>query len=188
MRMHFLPGCKVWRILYTQSILKRNQIYVYNIPYICIKKACACTYIYVHLHTHTHTHTHTHAFFFFLLLRGTHAAYGSSQARSQIIYSRCLCHSHSNAVSKPRLRPRPQLRAMPWILDPLREARDGTQNLLVPSRIRFWCTTTGIPGMFLFREKRRKNTYTFQLSNRKKKNKQTKPYIQLASFSQKLSN
>ena len=29
-----------------------------------------------------------------------------------------------------------------WILDLLNEARDGTHNLMVPSRIRFHCTTT----------------------------------------------
>ena len=32
-----------------------------------------------------------------------------------------------------------------WILDPLREARDRTQNLMVPSWIRFRCATMGTP-------------------------------------------
>ena len=32
------------------------------------------------------------------------------------------------------------------IFNPLSEARDGTRNLMVPSRIRFRCTTTGTPG------------------------------------------
>ena len=31
------------------------------------------------------------------------------------------------------------------ILNPLSEARDRTRNLLVPSQICFWCTTTGTP-------------------------------------------
>ena len=32
-----------------------------------------------------------------------------------------------------------------WILNPLREARDGTRNLMVTSWICFCCTTTGTP-------------------------------------------
>ena len=32
-----------------------------------------------------------------------------------------------------------------WILNPLKEARDRTRNLMVPSRIRFCCTTMGTP-------------------------------------------
>jgi len=32
-----------------------------------------------------------------------------------------------------------------WILDPLSKARDRTRNLMVPSRIRFCCITTGTP-------------------------------------------
>ena len=36
-----------------------------------------------------------------------------------------------------------------WILNPLSEARDWTRNLMVPSRIRFHCTTTGTP-IFIF--------------------------------------
>ena len=32
-----------------------------------------------------------------------------------------------------------------WILDQLSEARDGTRNLLVPSRIHFHCAMTGTP-------------------------------------------
>ena len=32
-----------------------------------------------------------------------------------------------------------------WILNPLGEARDPTYNLMVPSRIRFRCATTGTP-------------------------------------------
>ena len=32
-----------------------------------------------------------------------------------------------------------------WILNPLREARDQTHNLMVPGQICFHCTTMGIP-------------------------------------------
>ena len=54
--------------------------------------------------------------FFFWLFRAAPAAYGGSQARgpSRAIASG-LCHSHSNAGSKPRLQPIPQLLAT---LDP----------------------------------------------------------------------
>ena len=38
-----------------------------------------------------------------------------------------------------------------WILNPLSEARDGTRNLMAPSRIRFCCTTVRTPdAIFLF--------------------------------------
>ena len=36
-----------------------------------------------------------------------------------------------------------------WILNPLREARDGTHNLMVPSRIHFHCATMRTPQYFL---------------------------------------
>ena len=36
------------------------------------------------------------------------------------------------------------------ILNPLSEARDGTCNLMVRSRIRFCCATTGTPFFFFF--------------------------------------
>ena len=52
--------------------------------------------------------------FFFFLSQATHASYGSSQARGQIGDAAvCLCHSNSNAGSKPHLRPIPQLAATP---------------------------------------------------------------------------
>ena len=49
-----------------------------------------------------------------IILRAAPVAYGGSQARGLIgaIAAR-LHHSHSNARSKPFLRPIPQLRAMP---------------------------------------------------------------------------
>ena len=51
---------------------------------------------------------------FFFLFRATPApaAYGGSQVRCQIgAIAASLCHSHSNAGSKPHLRPTPQLTA-----------------------------------------------------------------------------
>ena len=41
-----------------------------------------------------------------------------------------------------------------WILNPLREARDWTHNLMVPSQISFWCTTTGTPRVFINKHKK----------------------------------
>ena len=38
-----------------------------------------------------------------------------------------------------------------WILHPLSKARDQTCNLMVPSRIRFCCTTMGIPRLSIFK-------------------------------------
>ena len=55
-------------------------------------------------------------FFFFLLFRSAPTAYGGSQARGPIGATAAgLRHrqSHSNAGSEPRLRPTPQLTAMP---------------------------------------------------------------------------
>ena len=37
-----------------------------------------------------------------------------------------------------------------WILNPLREARDWTHNLMVPSWIDFHCATAGTPSHFIF--------------------------------------
>ena len=53
-----------------------------------------------------------------------------------------LYQSHSNARSKPHLQPTPQ---QCWILNSLSEVRDQTCNLMVPSLIRFLCTTMGTP-------------------------------------------
>ena len=53
-------------------------------------------------------------FFFFLSFRAAHAAYGGSQARGPIrAIASGLHHSHSNVGSELRLRPTPQLTAMP---------------------------------------------------------------------------
>ena len=40
-----------------------------------------------------------------------------------------------------------------WILNPLREARDWTQNPMVPRWIHFHCTTTGTPNFHILSEK-----------------------------------
>ena len=46
--------------------------------------------------------------------RAAPVTHGGSQARGQIgAAAASLCHSHSHAGSKPRLRPTPQLTAMP---------------------------------------------------------------------------
>ena len=53
-------------------------------------------------------------YFIFCLFRAPPAAYGGSQARGPIgATAASLCQSHSNARSKPRLRPTPQLTATP---------------------------------------------------------------------------
>ena len=53
-------------------------------------------------------------FFFLLLFRAAPEVYGGSQARGQIGATAAgLHHSHSNARSKPSLRPTPQLTAAP---------------------------------------------------------------------------
>ena len=60
------------------------------------------------------------------LFRATPSAYGSSQVRGQIGAAAAgLHHSHSNAESEPHLR----------ILNPPREARDGTYVLMDTSLI-----------------------------------------------------
>ena len=51
-------------------------------------------------------------YLFFVFSRAAPAAYGDSQAKGLIgAIAAGLCHSHSNVVSKPRLRPTPQLMA-----------------------------------------------------------------------------
>ena len=50
---------------------------------------------------------------------------------------RCICDLHHSSGQR-------------WIPDPLSEARDQTRNLMVTSRIRFHCATTGTPTLYLF--------------------------------------
>ena len=53
-------------------------------------------------------------FLFFFAFRAAPTAYGGSQARGLMgTIGAGLGHSHSNARSEPRLRPTPQLTAMP---------------------------------------------------------------------------
>ena len=67
-----------------------------------------------------------YVFIYFLLFRATPGAYGSSQARRQMgIAAAVLHHRHSNARSKPRLRPAPQIMAM---LDPQAPERGQGSN------------------------------------------------------------
>ena len=52
--------------------------------------------------------------FFFGRFKATPTAYGGSWARGRIgAVAASLCHSHSNARFEPRLRPTPQLMALP---------------------------------------------------------------------------
>ena len=91
-------------------------------------------------------------FFFFVLFafsRATAAAYGGFQARGLIeVVAASLHHSHSNVRS---------IQAMSvtythssrqrWIINPLSKARHQIHNLVVPSRIRFCCTTMRTPKL-----------------------------------------
>ena len=70
---------------------------------------------------------------FFFFLRAAPTAYGSSQTKGQI------------GATAAGLQPTPQLMAKPQPT----EARDQTRNLMVPSRIRFHCTTKGTPNKVL---------------------------------------
>ena len=82
-------------------------------------------------------------FFFFLIFRATPTAHGGSQASPELWLPASttatavwdpsnICNLHHSSRQRQ-------------ILNPLREYRDGTHNLLVPSGIRFCCATTGTP-------------------------------------------
>ena len=99
----------------------------------------------------SHIYTQVHSFLLLLHFRAKPAAYGVSQARGSIqAVAAVLQHSHSNTGSELRLRPTPKLMATCRILNPLSKARDQTQNLKVPTQIRFCCATTGTPMYSLF--------------------------------------
>ena len=69
---------------------------------------CVCLYIYIYFFFFSFS------FSFFVFYRAALAAYGGSQARGRIGATAAgLHHSHSNMGSEPRLRPTPQLTAMP---------------------------------------------------------------------------
>ena len=95
--------------------------------------------------------------FVFLLFRAVPAAYGGSYTRGGIrATAASLHHSHGNARSEPCLRPTPQPQQC-WILNPLSQARDRTRNLMVPSRLRFCCTTMGTPTLICLKKKNKRN-------------------------------
>ena len=71
--------------------------------------------------------------FLFCLFRATPVAYGSSQARSQIRAAAAGLHHSSQ---------------QPRILNPLREARDGTHILMVTSQVCYRRVTRGAPQWF----------------------------------------
>ena len=73
---------------------------------------------------------------FFFLFRAKHAAYGGSQARGRIgSVAAGLCHSHSNIGSRPSLKPKPRLTAIPDPY-PLSKAVYRTCVLMDASQIR----------------------------------------------------
>ena len=86
----------------------------------------------------------------FVFFRAAPMAYGCSQARGWIGATAAgLYYSHSNARSEPCLKPTTQLTPTPDLC-PLREARDQTHNLMVPSWIHFLCATVGTPMVLVF--------------------------------------
>ena len=102
----------------------------------------------------THTistsfYLHLNLLLWFFPFRAAPAAYGSYRAGGRTRATAAgLCHSHSNARSKPWLWPTPQLMATPDP-DPLSEARDRTYILMDTSQIRFGCTTMGTSNLHL---------------------------------------
>ena len=73
-------------------------------------------------------------------------AYGGFQARGPIqAVATGLHHSHSDAGSEPHLRP--TYTTAQGNAGSLSEARDPTCHLMVPSWIRFHCTTMGTPAL-----------------------------------------
>ena len=82
------------------------------------------------------------------LFRATPAVYGSSQTRG-LIGSVAASHATATATATPDpgcvcdLHHSSRQR---HILNTLSKARDRTRNLMVPSQIRFCCTTTGTPN------------------------------------------
>ena len=80
-------------------------------------------------------------FLFFWSFRAALAAYGGSQARGLL-----------RAIARPTATPDPShvchlhhSSLQCQNLNPLNEARDRTGSLMVPSQIRFRCSTTGTP-------------------------------------------
>ena len=84
---------------------------------------------------------------FILLFRAAPMAYGSSQARGWIrTVTARLCHSHSNARSKPHMWTTPQLMAMPDP-EPTEWGQGSNPHPQDTGRICYHCTTTGSPSI-----------------------------------------
>ena len=86
-------------------------------------------------------------FFFFLLFKATPATYIGSQASGRVgAYTRATATSDLSRVCNLHHSSR-HCR----LLNPLSGARDGTCNLMIPSRIRFLCSMMGTPGAGIFK-------------------------------------
>ena len=90
-------------------------------------------------------------FFFFCLFRTAPVTHGSSLTRVKIrVVAAGLHHSHSKTRSELRLRPTPQLMAVP---DPWPTEQDQGSNILMdPSRTRYYWATMGTLGIWFFWE------------------------------------
>ena len=84
-----------------------------------------------------------YCYYYYCLFRAAPTPYGGSQARGRIgAVATGLNHSHSNGDNSRQHQ----------ILNPLREVRDRTRNLMVPSQIHFCRTMMGTPQLYHFRE------------------------------------
>ena len=82
-------------------------------------------------------------FILFCLFRATPVAYGSSQAKSELQLPACTT---ATAMPDPScVYDRHHSSRQCWILNPPKESRDQTRNLMDASQIHFCCTTTGTP-------------------------------------------
>ena len=103
-------------------------------------------------------------FFFFLVFRASLEAYGGPQARGQIGDTAAslqhiaaamramsgVCELHHNSRQC-------------GILNPLREPRDWTCNLMVPGWICFCCAMTGTPGSTFFFVRKKMKARNFKM-------------------------
>ena len=82
--------------------------------------------------------------FIFCLFRAAPMAYGSSQVAGLI--RAAAANATATATPDPNhVCDLPHSSYQHQILNPMREARDWTHNLMVPSQIRFHCAVTGTP-------------------------------------------
>ena len=85
-------------------------------------------------------------YLFILLSKAAPAAYGSSQARSQIGAAAASAYTTATAMWDPsQIGNLHHNSRQCQILIPLSNARDQTLQLMVPSWIHLHCTTTGTP-------------------------------------------